>query len=426
MKRYNFAFASILLAAALSLVSVRTSAQNLNQYKKDVKKLASTEFEGRAYYNDGMNRAADYIAKRFKSYGVKPIKESFFQEFSYDVNVFHGDAQLFVDDRPLKAGDEWVMREFSKGCKGTFPLFYIDTLNYNNEKFWKNVDDGAYDHSFIVLDWGYYRSHSDFFGDLSSSRVKGLILRWSVPLKFYKAYSDFVSNTVVVWVNESFPNDAKHITINVDSEFLKDYKVKNVIGMISGSKYPDSVMVFTAHYDHLGHLGKDLYFPGANDNASGTAMLLNLAEYYAKHQPEYTVVFMAFAGEESNIRGSKYYVENPLFPLSYIRYLINLDMIGDNGKSLFVATNEIGEHGLHLIETINKEQRYFKSLERVDLECNSDHYPFTEKNVPAILMIFEEGDAFPIYHTYHDNDKTIKYDNFEKVFRLLTGFAERY
>lgn len=426
MKRCNIAFTSVLLVSVLLVMSVRTSAQNLNQYKKDVKKLASKEFEGRAYYNDGVNRAADYIVERFKSYGVKPVKESFFQEFSYDVNVFHGDAQLSVDNHPLKVGDEWVMREFSKGCKGTFPLFYIDTLCYDNEEFWKNVSSGAYDHSFVVLDWGYYRSHSDFFENLSSSRVKGIILRWSVPLKFYKAYSDFVANTVVVWVDRSFPNDAKHITINVDSEFLNDYKVKNVIGMIPGSKYPDSMMVFTAHYDHLGHLGKDLYFPGANDNASGTAMLLNLAEYYAKCQPECTVVFMALAGEESNLRGSFYYVENPLFPLSSIRYLINLDMIGDNGDNLYVETNEVGERGLHLLETINKEQKHFRSLDRGDLAGNSDHYPFTEKNVPAMMLIFEEGDAFPIYHTYHDNDKTIKYDNFEKVFRLLTGFVERY
>ncbi len=89
-----------------------------------------------------------------------------------------------------------------------------------------------------------------------------------------------------------------------------------MIATIKGTAIPDSFLVFSAHYDHLGQMGKDIYFPGANDNASGTSMLLNLAKYYSQNRPKYSVLFIAFGGEEAGLIGSEYYVKNPLVPLS--------------------------------------------------------------------------------------------------------------
>src|SRR5690606_24991792 len=100
---------------------------------------------------------------------------------------------------------------------------------------------------------------------------------------------------------------------------LNNYQTQNVIGFLPGKSKRDSFVVFSAHYDHLGRVG-EAYFPGANDNASGVSMLLELASYYAvpENKPEYSIVFMAFGAEEAGLIGSKFYVNHPLFPLKSI------------------------------------------------------------------------------------------------------------
>ena len=86
-------------------------------------------------------------------------------------------------------------------------------------------------------------------------------------------------------------------------------------------------------------MGKDVYFPGANDNASGVAMLLNLANYYSKkeNQPKCSIAFIAFAGEEAGLLGSKYFSEHPLIPLNKMKFLVNLDLLGTGDEGMMVV-----------------------------------------------------------------------------------------
>ena len=107
----------------------------------------------------------------------------------------------------------------------------------------------------------------------------------------------------------------------MENEFLENYGCFNVIAKVEGRRH-DSCLVFTAHYDHLGKLGKKTYYPGAHDNASGTAAIITLAAHYAKNTPEYDMYFIAFSGEDANLRGSEWYAEHPVVPLSQIKYLI--------------------------------------------------------------------------------------------------------
>ncbi|MFA6706246.1 MAG: M28 family peptidase, partial [Bacteroidales bacterium] len=188
----------------------------------------------------------------------------------------------------------------------------------------------------------------------------------------------------------------------------------------------DSTIVFVAHYDHLGHLGKDIYYPGANDNASGTAMLLSLAEYYSKKEnaPNYNIVFLSVAGEEVGLLGSTHYTENPLLPLDKIKYLINLDMIADNSKDVYVEISPEGEKGLERFNSINSRLNLFTKLDKGELAANSDHYPFAQKHVPSIFFIMETGDAFKIYHTLQDSYENLYIDNYQKMFTLLTEFVK--
>ena len=100
------------------------------------------------------------------------------------------------------------------------------------------------------------------------------------------------------------PKTMTSLEVNIESKFIKSFPAKNLVGYIPGTDKQDSLIVFTAHYDHLGMLGSDKIFPGANDNASGVAILLYLAKYYAAHPAKYPVAFIAFSGEEPGLKGS--------------------------------------------------------------------------------------------------------------------------
>src|SRR5690606_9977732 len=128
--------------------------------------------------------------------------------------------------------------------------------------------------------------------------------------------------------------------ISIKNKFEPEFKAANLVGAVKGSEKPDSFIVFTAHYDHVGGIGNQIYFPGANDNASGTAMLLSLAKYYSKpeNRPKYSILFIAFAGEEAGLLGSLHYVlKKPVKPLNHIKFLINLDMVGTGDEGIAVV-----------------------------------------------------------------------------------------
>lgn len=414
------------LVLLLSFLCLGVAAQNVQNYQSYIKELTSKKYEGRGYYNEGDKKAAVYISKQYERIGAKPIGDSYFQDFTFNVDVFHGNMKLSVDGKDLIAGKEFVMREFSNGAKGEYKLYYIDQKNFNIEKIIEDFNKPEFQNTFIVVDFTFLRAHSKEINQLYKTKMKGIIKVWDTPLKFYKAYSSKVIDQTIVWVDSTFPKNAKKIKIDVDNEFLKDYKSSNVIAKIKGKSSTDSTIVFVAHYDHLGHLGKDVYYPGANDNASGTAILLSLAEYYSKKEntPNYTIVFLSVAGEEVGLLGSTYYTEHPLLPLDKIKYLINLDMIADNSKDVYVEISPEGEKGLEKFNSINTKLNLFTKLDKGELAGNSDHFPFANKHVPAIFFIMETGDAFKIYHTLQDNYENLYLDNYKKMFTLLTEFVK--
>ena len=136
--------------------------------------------------------------------------------------------------------------------------------------------------------------------------------------------------------------------------------------------------------------------------------------------------FIAFSGEDANLRGSTWYAEHPIVPLSQIKYLFNIDMIGDNNPNQYCEVSDEGMRGYKLFEKINAEKHHFKALHRGDLAANSDHYPFATRHVPCIFLENEKGDAFQYYHTIFDTYKTVRFDSYEPVFRLVRDFIEQY
>ena len=141
---------------------------------------------------------------------------------------------------------------------------------------------------------------------------------------------------------------------------------------------------------------------------------------------QYDMYFLSFSGEDANLRGSDFFANNPIVPLEQIKYLFNIDMIGDNNPVQYCEVSDEGMRGYDLFEKINADKKYFKALNRGDLAANSDHYPFATRHVPCIFLENEDGDAFPYYHTIYDTFENAVFDSYEPLFRLVKDFIERY
>ena len=414
-----------MLVLLLTVVSVQVYAQDMVHYKRVVKELSSAKYQGRGYARGGANKAGKFLRKEFAKAGADEV---ICQPFVLDINTFPGKMKLSVDGKKMIPGVDFSMREFAPGFRGTFPIYYIDTLNYNSEKIFSDLSLPENKDAFVVCDFMFSYKHGADFKRLQSkdgAPNAGIIFTWDEPLKFYKAYGERVGDKPVMWVPHRFPKDARTLTADIDNEFLDDYECFNVIAKVEGRRH-DSCYVFTAHYDHLGNLGRRVYYAGANDNASGTAAIVTFAAYYAKNRPEYDMYFIAFSGEDAYLRGSEWYVDHPVVPLGSIRYLFNIDMIGDNNPVQYCEVSDEGMRGYALFEKINDEADYFKALNRGKLAGNSDHYPFAVRHVPCIFLENEEGDTFKYYHTIHDTWENAVFDSYEPVFRLVRDFIERY
>lgn len=409
----------LLTITALCLCVVFAQAQDMQSFTRIVKELSSTKYQGRGYANDGVVKAGEYLTEEFAKAGADTV---FQQPFKININTFAGNMKMSVDGRKLVAGEDFVMREYSPGVHGTYKLYHIDTTNYDIKKILADLATPEYNGAMVVCDFWFPYSHREL-GVLNGNEAgnAGLIFTWTDPLKFYKAYGNNVVEKPVIWTTTEAVAKAKSVTLDIDNKFLTDYESSNIVARVNGRRH-DSCFVFTAHYDHLGNLGSKIYCPGVNDNASGTAAIVTLASYYALHQPEFDIWFVAFAGEETGLCGSTYFTEHPSMPLGSIKYLFNLDMIGDNNPMQYCEVSKEGMVGFHELERINSEQKLFKGLNLGELAGNSDHYPFAEKGVPCILFEQEDGDNFKYYHTPKDDMEHFCTVSYPLIFRLCTQY----
>ena len=408
----------------LALLSLQLPAQDLPHFKRIVKQLSSARYQGRGYARDGANKAGLYLQKEFQKAGVDEVT---LQPFTLDINTFCGAMRMSADGRKLRAGVDFSMREYSPGVHGEFPVYHVDTLNFDADRLFRDLALPENANCLVCCEFWFTYRHREVFSRLQKAGEcpnAGLLYTWTSPIKFYKAYGEKVVDKPIVWVTPEAIEGVRRVKLDVDNEFLAGYECFNVIAKVEGRRH-DGCYVFTAHYDHLGNLGRRVYYPGANDNASGTAAIVTLAAYYAKNRPEYDMYFVAFSGEDANLRGSTWFAEHPPVPLEQIRYLFNIDMIGDDNPALYCEVSDAGMAQYGRFEAVNAEQGLFTALNRGELAANSDHYPFAVRGVPCIFLENQEGSAYPYYHTPADNLRTVRFDSYEPVFRLVTGFVGR-
>ncbi len=377
MKKALFSFAVI--------VSQHAAAQDISYNRKIVDTLTSPYFWGRGYTKDGMKKAASFLADQFKELGLQPLDgKSFLQPFTYSANTFPGKMEVEVNDRKLIPGVDFIVGPESRGIKAKGKLKQSDSTHF--------VD--AADR--IVV----------------SFETK---LTWSADQK----EADYTS----VQLDKSrFTEIPENIKVNIENKVIDDFKASNVCAVVKGTEKPDSFIFITAHYDHLGGMGNDTYFPGANDNASGTALLLSLAKYYAKHPQKYSIAFLLFAGEEIGLLGSKYYTEHPIVPLKQIRFLTNTDLAGTGDEGITVVNATEFPKEFALMNKINDENKYLVSIGARGKAANSDHYWFTEKGVPAFFFYTKGGIA--AYHDVFDKAATLPLNEQADLQQLMIKFNQ--
>ena len=204
-------------------------------------------------------------------------------------------------------------------------------------------------------------------------------------------------------------------------------KTSNVVGIIRGES--DRCIVIGAHFDHLGIRGGKIY-NGADDNASGTTALLELAEAFAvgddtraKEQPKYTLVFVAFGAEEVGLIGSKFYVKNPAVPLKNHNLMINLDMVGRLSGDNPTLNLYSGNLSTRLKEIINKlDDGYPFNFSFVPAGSRSDHAPFDWKGIP--VLFFHTG-SHPQYHQPTDDEHLINYEGLVEITKFIFNVVGR-
>ncbi len=369
------------------LITIHVHAQSLSAGKKMVDTLTSAAFWGRGYTNDGMKKAGKFLTAEFQTYGLTPMKgNDFLQEFSYSVNTFPGKMEVCVNGKYLIPGKDFIIAAESHGIKADgvlIPSSEKDQFINPKERLIFKLED--------KLTWEVSQKVADY------SVVQVDRKSVSLPLRSFK--------------------------VNFENKLIKKFNAANICGMVKGTAKPDSVILITAHYDHLGGMGAEIFFPGANDNASGVSLLMNLAKYYAENPQPYSIGFILFAGEEAGLIGSKYFTENPLVPLKKIRFLTNTDLAGTGEEGITVVNATEFPAEFEWIKKINEEQKLLAAVNARGKAANSDHYFFTEKGVPSFFFYTLGG--IKAYHDIFDISETLPLNEHEDLFKLLIAFNKK-
>ncbi len=395
--------------------------QDLDRVRKNLQKLCSPEFNGRGYVKKGDSLASAWIAQEFEKIGLLHFENSYFQNFSISINTFPKTIQCSIDGKKLNLGKDFIVSAHSPSAFGKATIVLLDTLLFSDKDRRKKFFEQDFQKKALV----YPVSWSKKFAELSRNEIEKL-KKASIWVSLHSKLTASVS----VWqdklpeiqlLQSVWKPSCKRITFHIRNKFIEKYNTRNVIGYIRGTTQPDSFVVFTAHYDHLGSMG-NIYFPGANDNASGVTMLLELAQHYKQNPSKYSVALIAFAAEEAGLIGSQFYTQNPLFPLSQIKVLLNLDLVGTGNEGITIVNGAVFEKDFQLFEKINDNHKLLPKIAKRGKAANSDHYFFSEKGVKAFFIYTMGG--IKAYHDIDDRAETLPLTKYKELFKLITEYIK--
>lgn len=388
--------------------------------------LCGENYKGRGYVGNGDSKAADFIVRELKNINVQPgARSGYFQPYSFNVNTFPYSIEVSLDDSLLIPGENYLVSPISGTAQGNFKTVTINSTNYFTTY-------GGY----VVpeIDGEEQIIYAFNFTDVKDRKKVQEIRKnayqvaqffpiiWVTSDKKTYSVGRFHLNYPIIEVDSASYKNPSNVFLKIHNKYIPVYETKNVIGKIKG-KNKRKYVVFSAHFDHLGMMGTDAMFPGANDNASGVAMLLSLAKYYSKNKPDYTIYFCFFSGEEAGLEGSKYFVQQPTFKLKRVKFVLNIDIMGGAEEGITIVNGTKHKEAFDNLETINNKG-YLKTIKRRGPTANSDHHYFSESGIPA-FFIYSMGNV-KNYHDIYDTPENTTLGNFSQVESLLKDFLAEH
>lgn len=403
----------------LSTSFIHSTAQEKNEWKnlketeQIVKFLASDELGGRFPFTPGIDKAADFIASEFKKAGLQPWDgKSFLQPFTID-------QVQFISTNATINGEQ--IDE-----KNVFAFSLRDFLQSNERS---NDFDTAYIGKTDTL-------YSKFIR-LRREQKKNLLIFVDTihrnAIKFRPVINIFPGNPFHYPEKDAIVLFTHKKPQNWSIEFrqkTEKMKLQNVVGVLPGKSLQDQQIVFSAHYDHVG-IGKpnnenDSIYNGANDDASGVAAIIQLANYFTrKKNNERSLLFAAFTSEESGGFGGIYFTER--YDSSLIIADFNIEMIGPVAEqgpgTAMINGYEYSDFGKILQK--NLEWTAYKFFPDPDIGSFflSDNITLAKKGVPAHTISTSQVDKEPYYHTPDDEWDKLDYNNMNEVIKAIAASA---
>ena len=418
-----------LILVMLFLINARVCAQYQEYARQIVHVLASDSLHGRGYVNDGDKKAADYIRKEFINVGLEPINGTYYQPFNIPINTFPDSIFLSIDGKKLNVGEDFHVLPGSPGLNGEFDIIFVK----NNEIFDLEILRQKLIQSkgkVLVLD-EYPDSLLDtskqnrlnqivqFLTRHPNNEAAATILLTSKKINWYGSQVED-ANTSLYLDKASFDTSSQRLQIHLNNEFINNYQTQNIFGFLEGSK-SDSVIIVMAHYDHFGRMGQAL-FPGANDNASGVAMMLSLAKYYSENRPTNSMLFVAFGAEELGLIGSKYFVDHPPIRLEKTKFILNFDLAGTGDDGIQVVNGSVYRSEFDRLVRLNEEYDLLPEVRIRGAACNSDHCNFDNSKISGFYIYTLGG--IRAYHDIYDRAETLPLTEFEDYHTLITLFID--
>lgn len=377
-----------LIVALLLLVSVGIQAQDTAYARQIIRQLSSPKMWGRGASHQGDSLAAQFLASEMGRLGVLPLQVNYMQHYTYNCYAFDGPVSLTINGAELMPYADFRVCAASR---------YATPKRLSEATFKKQLRDGTWLIGVDKLD-----TYGPIVGELRDNPACIQVL------------------------NSALPKKVKRVDCELPIRFLPNYRSQNVVGYVPG--VIDSMIVFTAHYDHCGTMGDFVLFPGAHDNASGTAAVLDLARIACQSKPYYTYVFMFFSGEESGLLGSKYAAENPLIDFSKVKLLCNIDMFcgGDEGIMCFNANSEKTKPYFQTLQALNDQTHAALEVRPRPNSPNSDHYWFS--NYCPSIFLLTMGQPYGGYHDPADTCEACglnHYASFLRLICLMAGLEDR-
>lgn len=442
-----FSFGIVLCGNVKAQNTVFKSASEVRMYH-DIFVLASDSLTGREAGTTGEQMAADYIAKQMFKIGLLPKGDtagSYLSRFRMNYPVVYKDAKLQINGIDFKHIDEFGATDLSSSGNVIAPLINIGKgiFYYNNHQEKAN---GIYDveGKLVVLDiasgsekGGNEKIISDIIKNVKTlveQGAEGVILhnssrKTTEDLLFGSPFTESLDVPVVYIARLPFNKISKILTgtcalsVEIDRTVSKP---ANVLGWIDNKS--TKTVVIGAHYDHVGitrnrKSGDKLnqIHNGADDNASGTAALLELARW-AVHAKglKYNYIFAAFSAEEKGLFGSKAFCSQSWVNDTNIVYMLNMDMVGrlgcqgDTFSVIGVASSVVWNQ---ILDTLPHPDFSIKKINGAP--AFSDHAPFLKKEIPVIY--FTSG-LHPDYHTPNDDIEFINFAGMEELQTYLQQF----